>query len=376
MRPRLLSVSNGHGEDIIASAIVRHLREAEVVAFPLVGLGEAYPPDLPRLEPRRVFPSGGFGLRHGLPSLLDDLRSGIVRFWLTQRRTLAALRGGVTLTLAVGDLYCLGMAALAGAPVVLVASADSVLNVPYGGLQLRQLRQRARRVYTRDEPTARYLSAHAIPAAHLGNVMMDCLDGDGAAPDLPSDRPIVTLLPGSRGEAPVNAGLLTQMAARVARARPEAIFLLSLAPSVEERAVGEAVRQAGGAPDGMAFASGGTRLIMTRAFADAVARATVVVGLAGTANEQAAGLGKPVVAFPGPGPQFTRGFLDLQRKILGEALIAASSPEEAAGVVLHLLDAPEERVRRGQAGRERMGSPGAARRIASDIETVLREVGG
>ncbi len=30
-----------------------------------------------------------------------------------------------------------------------------------------------------------------------------------------------------------------------------------------------------------------------------------MIGLSGTANEQAAGLGKPVVTFVGPGSQFT-----------------------------------------------------------------------
>ncbi|MBI3975596.1 MAG: hypothetical protein HY334_04315, partial [Armatimonadetes bacterium] len=371
---RLLSVSNGHGEDLIAAEILRHLDDLEVTAFPLVGLGDAYPAALPRLEPRRAFPSGGFAFRHGQPSLLDDLRAGFIRFWFAQRATLRAQQGRVDLTLAVGDVYCLFMASRAGAPVVLVASADSIHNGPYGPLQLRVMR-RAVRVFARDADTAAWLAARGIPAAYLGNVMLDCLRPAGAGDfDLPAGRPVVTLLPGSRSDAPHNAALLAEVAARVARARPEAVFLLSLAQTVDAEEVAGALRDAGVRVANGEAVLEEARLRLTRAFAAAIARATVVVGLAGTANEQAAGLGKPVVAFPGPGVQFTPGFLSLQRKILGEALVPTPSAEEAAGAVLRLLASPEERARRGQAGRERMGEPGAGARIAAALRAIVADL--
>lgn len=372
MRPRLLSVSNGHGEDLIAAEILRHLAEAEVevVAYPLVGLGEAYPPQIARLEPRRTFPSGGFAFRQGNPGLLADFRSGFIRFWLAQRRTLAEQRGRLRLALAVGDYYCLAMALRAGAPAVLVASADSVFGGPFGPLPLQVLR-RARRVFTRDAPTAEYLRKRRVRAECLGNPMLDCLRPTGTDFGLAPDQPVITLLPGSRIEAARNAVLLAQVAARVGEFRSDARFLLSLAPTVDEGAVTETLRQAGGQIHDSTIQFGGARLLVTRAFADAIARAVAVVGMAGTAHEQAAGLGKPVVAFPGPGPQFTRAFLDLQRKLLGEAVVAVSSPDQAAGAILRLLSSPEELRWRGQVGRERMGEPGAAARIAAEIRALL-----
>jgi uncharacterized protein (TIGR03492 family) len=60
---------------------------------------------------------------------------------------------------------------------------------------------------------------------------------------------------------------------------------------------------------------------LTRAFGDSVQAADVVVGLAGTANEQSSGLGKSVVTFPGPGTQASRRLVELQQRLLGEALI-------------------------------------------------------
>ena len=361
MATPFLAVSNGHGEDLIAAEVIRHLDDVDAVAYPLVGSGQAYPPSVRLLDPRRVFPSGGFAFRNGLRGLNSDLRAGFVRFWLAQRRALRAQRGRFALAMAVGDPYCLAMALLAGAPTVLVASADSVLHAPYGPLPLRVLR-RAVRVFTRDEPTAADLRRRGIPAVCLGNVMLDCLQPTEADFTVAGEHPVVTLLPGSRADAPRNAALLAEVAARIARARPDVQFLLSLAPTVEEETVVQALRR---------VQVGTARLAFTRTFAPAVRRADVVVGLAGTANEQAAGLGKPVVAFPGPGPQFTARFLSLQRRLLGEAIVAASGVDQAAEAVLHLLASPQERARRGQAGRERMGAPGAAARIAAEIQGLL-----
>ena len=55
--------------------------------------------------------------------------------------------------------------------------------------------------------------------------------------------------------------------------------------------------------------TGGSRIGLTlRGFADLLHRSTVVLGLAGTANEQGAGLGRVVVTLPRPGVQYTNRF--------------------------------------------------------------------
>ena len=60
---RILFLSNGHGEDLIAATIIRELQKtmtAEIIAMPIVGEGKVFN-SLPVsvIGPRRPMPSGG-----------------------------------------------------------------------------------------------------------------------------------------------------------------------------------------------------------------------------------------------------------------------------------------------------------------------------
>lgn len=353
----LLFVSNGYAEDLIAAEIIRHLPPAEVVAYPLVGTG-AYPPGVRLLDPRRSLPSAGFAFRAGLRGLGADLRAGVIRLWFAQRAALARRRDRHDLVVAVGDTYCLWMASTASRRVAFVSTADSVRITPFGPLAMVGLRRFARRIFARDRETAAALQRHGLPAECLGNVMMDLVRASGTVFPVPPEAPVVTLLPGSRHDAPENAAALARAAGAIAAAVPGVRFLLVLAPTVPE----EAVRaRLGAAP----------AIHVTTAFADAVERAALVMGFAGTAHEQAAGLGRPVVAFPSRGPQFSPPFLTAQARLLGDALVATRNWQEAAAAAVRLLRDPAERLRRGAAGREVMGPPGAAARIAAALAQMV-----
>jgi len=47
--------------------------------------------------------------------------------------------------------------------------------------------------------------------------------------------------------------------------------------------------------------------------------------MAGTASEQAIGLGKPVIQIEGKGPQFTKTIAEAQRRLLGKYVFCASN---------------------------------------------------
>ena len=71
----------------------------------------------------------------------------------------------------------------------------------------------------------------------------------------------------------------------------------------------------------------------TDAFADILEQSTVVVGMAGTAIEQAVGLGKAVVQIPGNGPQFTYAFAEAQSRLLGSSVITLGKEPATAETI-------------------------------------------
>jgi uncharacterized protein (TIGR03492 family) len=359
----VLIVSNGHGEDSVGMALADELQpRARITVFPLVGSGAPYH-GVPLLEPRRPMPSGGFALRGAWRRLWADLRAGTVAHWLAQRATLRAQRGRHDLVVAIGDVYCLQMAALVRAPIVFIATAKSEYNEPHRWLERRLIRRHARIVFTRDLVTADVLRRAGLPAEYVGNPLMDTIGitGPGRAPD--STRPTVTILPGSRTDAYENLRPLLRLCEGVA-SHVGVAFVCALAPGLDVARVRGVANALGWKTTDDDLRHDRVAVHLTRAFAEAVQAADVVVGLAGTANEQAAGLGKPVVTFIGPGSQVTRPFVALQKRLLGDALVAARDWQEAVGEVVRLLQDPSERARRGTAGRERMGQPGAVRKIA------------
>ena len=374
MHRSVLIVSNGHGEDAVGMALATRLKpSAAITAFPLVGTGGAYA-DVALLEPRRALPSGGFGLRGSWRGLWADLWSGGMRHWMGQRATLRRQRGRHNLVVAIGDVYCLRMAALAGTYTDFVATAKSEYGQPHGAFERLLLRRYARAIFTRDQVTADALHHAGLPARYVGNPLMDTIGISGGRPSLDGMRPTVTILPGSRADAYANLGPLLQMCGRIV-GRVPSHFLCALAPGIDLKRVKAVAATIGWVLEGEVLRRDHVAVTLTRAFGDAVQAADVVVGLAGTANEQAAGLGKPVVTFAGGGTQVTSQFVRLQKRLLGDALIVADNGADAAEAVVRLLGDPNERATRGNVGRQRMGQPGAVARIAESVLALLREPG-
>lgn len=371
-RKRLLVVSNGYGEDVGAAEVVRALPlgDLDVVVYPLVGLGSHYPPGVTLLDPRHDFPSGGFGWIAGWRSLREDLAEGLVRLWLAQRRTLRAQRGRLDLVVVAGDVYCLAMASAAGGPTVFLAGSKSNYLAPYNRVEVWMQRRLATQVFTRDEVTATALRRQGVNAEYRGFWMMDALRFCGETFGLPPGRPVVTLLPGSKASAFDNLIPLLR-AASVASARTTAApaMLLAWAPQLPLDRLRDTVAAQGGAwidPSHFRFQDIEVT-VTTQHYPDALRRATAVLGMAGAANEHAAGLGKPVVAFPGTGPQFRPEFLQGQRRLLGDAVVATATWDEAGVALAALLADPQECERRGQIGRARQGGPGGAAAIAGHL---------
>lgn len=365
-RPSILIVSNGYGEDAVGNALAKELKgRAEVVAYPLVGLGHAYE-GVPLLDPRKALPSGGFGVRGSWKALLADVRSGGIGLLRAQHEALKTERGKHDRVVAIGDAYCLWMASRAASPAVFVATAKSEYNERHRMPEIWLLRRYAALVFTRDQPTAEVLATRGVTARYEGNPLMDTVPVPEGSLPLPTGAPVVLILPGSRTDALQNLMVLLKVCRQV-NSEAGAAFVCALPPTLELVNVVTNAMRVGWEVEGQYLQSGQTRVLLTRDFGSAIRATTVSVGLAGTANEQAAGFGKPVVAFPGNGAQYTKSFMELQHRLLGEALVPSANWREAAGAVIRLLRDSDERIRRGKVGQQRMGVPGAVARIAAEL---------
>lgn len=386
----LTILSNGHGEDALGARLARAFSErapgVRVRAYPLVGAGAAYEAaGVEVLGERRVLPAGGLTF-HSLPLLVGDLRAGLLGLTLGQALDLRRLRTDALLV--VGDVWAqaLGMLPAAGARFVLQPlisvrhAAGAPRPAPNRWLMERitpaerWLMRRALRVYTRDEPTARHLRAAGVPAARfLGNPAVDELEGEAPAA-LAGAGEVVALLPGTRGYAgealalmlralELLPGVVGAVAWGGGEPRPPLGWGLHPPPRAERGLVGE-------------LRNGGARaLLFEGRFADLLHAARAALGTAGTAHEQAAALGVPVVAFPVP-PHYTEAFLTNQRRLLGEALtLSRPDPAAIAADLSALLATPERRAAAAAAGRERMGGPGGSAAIARDLLAAAAELG-
>ncbi|MFN9661174.1 MAG: lipid-A-disaccharide synthase-related protein, partial [Cyanobacteriota bacterium] len=203
MPPRLLVLSNGHGEDLIALRVMEALRRLQpggrIAVLPLVGEGVAFTaaPEALALEclgPCRPLPSGGFS-NQSWQGLVQDLAAGLpVSTW---QQLQVVRRWGTTgqPILAVGDLLPLAMAWLGGGPYGFLGTpkSDFTWTTPcppgWGSTALADRyhrckgsewdpwewalmrHRRCRLVAVRDRLTARGLRAHQVAALAPGNPM-------------------------------------------------------------------------------------------------------------------------------------------------------------------------------------------------------------
>ncbi|MEO1068447.1 MAG: lipid-A-disaccharide synthase-related protein [Cyanobacteria bacterium J06638_6] len=402
---KLLCISNGHGEDGIAVRILKQLRQLPgaptLAALPIVGEGRAYEKAGIAIQGQtQAMPSGGFIYmdRH---ELLRDLQGGLVRLTLAQLKTARdwAKSGGTIL--AVGDIVPLAIAWQSGAKYFFVGTAKSEYYIRNDEHRLpgRPLlegwsgsvyvpwerwlmaRPRCQGVFLRDQLTADTLQRLGVPALYPGNPMMDELETRAdklarltATFPPASTRLTLVLMPGSRApEAFDNWQRMVVATAAVMKTfgDRQIRLLAALAPSLNLAVFKDVLLDAGWQPvagEYPTFQRGnGVLVLTTNAFAECLHLADAAIATAGTATEQAVGLGKPVLTFPGPGPQFTYAFAEAQSRLLGPSIVLLNDPEEV-GTALQACLADSSRLQQiAVNGRRRMGLPGAAGAIAKAL---------
>jgi len=370
---RALFISNGHGETAIAARIAREVVNGATVAvgldlFPAVGLGASAQP-LALVGPRRTMPSGGLVAMGNVRAFAQDLGAGFAGLFAEQLAFLQRVRERYDVAVAVGDVYALGLAFVTGLPTIYVGTAKSIYVAPYGPFE-RTLLRKALRVFVRDEPTAAQLRAQGVEAEAPGNVIVDLAE---LAPGAPAGR-WLGLLPGSRGEAYGQAVRLARVVRTLGGNPRLAGGLLSIAPTLSVERVARELAGDGWTIDEQrsetepfrARAPGALVVAWRGEFGALLGGSALVLGQAGTANEQAAARGIPVVALDdGASGKWYRM---RQRRLLGDALAFVPVDPVAAALAIDALlaDAPRMRAM-ADAGRARMGPPGGGAAIARAI---------
>ena len=358
-------LTNGFGEDRTGALIACELRrlapEHPIVAIPMVSSGNDFQKHGFETVWEGAFPPGqGFGSQE-FRLFLKDIP--YARDYFRYLGFLAKRRSEFDHAFVVGDVFLLIHAYFGlGRKSVFLALAKSNHMNPHSGIEEWVIRHFASRVLTRDAYTAECLRAKGIDARFLGNPIMDGIGEPG--PEKAINPPVIGLLPGSRDEADHN---FRRILAVIDGISEPAQYLCALSPVLDIEKMAASV-----AADGWTLTAvevlrkGGKSVQMGKNLFERVLHdSTLVIGMAGTANEQAAGMGRPVVSFVGAGAQTTPSrMIDQERLLGGAAAYISDFPEGVSREISYLLAHPEERARRGAIGRERMGAPGGAKKIA------------
>ena len=244
-------------------------------------------------------------------------------------------------------------------------------------------RRRCKAVFVRDELTAQILDRKGVKALFLGNPMMDSLVVDPKPRSLLQDSTLfVLLLPGSRmPEALANWHKITEAIAGIISsfANLKLVFLAAIAPGIDLNPFSQSLLVSNWVNtelssvnslildrDAVAFTRENGILILTQnSYNHCLQVASVALAMAGTATEQFVGCGKPVITIPGDGPQFTYAFAEAQTRLLGSSVILVSKPDRVADAIYDLLQNRDRVEAIWANGKKRMGSPGAAVKIAN-----------
>ena len=367
---RVLFVANGNGEDSIAAEIIRKLpKSINAEAYPMVGNGRAYDELCPIVGPRAQIPSEGW--RHTAGSVSRDLKGGMLSGILPSVKFLKSVRRRYDKIVGVGDGVGPLLCWLAGLQI------DIYLDVFKSGFAHRYsfferivIGRAAKTVFCRDIMLAGALCQAGIDGRSAGNVMLDCVPY--GTYDMAPHRTrtlAVTLLPGSRqttaDSLAMQIGALTLLSDEWA---PDIFVAVAtgIDPKDLAKATGLTYRAGTGqqhADLGMLEGQGLQLHLAHGVLGNLIEGSDLILSQAGTATQQALGLGKPVITFNRADNRAKR--MRDEQSLMGEArILTQQSQVDLAAAMQGLLADSETRARLGKIGRERLGGPGT-------IEAVL-----
>jgi hypothetical protein len=370
-KKKILFITNGHGEDLVAAQIIDKLnhKKLKIDVMPVVGDGRIFRKlNVKIIGPKNLLPSGGFGLRN-YGYLFRDLFSGLIPNTISQIGTLRKNLYEYSLVVGIGDGVPIVYSILTGCNFIIVGVNKSEyyrkLGFNYLWAEKWLLKKYCKLILARDEKTAKALRSFGIKSLYVGNPMMDMgreirVSRKSRISRGSRGKRTIGFLPGTRKDAYKNIEDFYKIAWNIRKLDKKIRFILSFPETLNRSSLSKIKK-----PDNIKF-------IISNDFNKILKRSTIIVGLAGTANEQAAGLGIPVIAFPGRGAQFNSRFAHGQKELLGNSLLLLPRRSQLiAKEAVGLMHNRKKMRRMGKAGIKRMGRPGASKKISNIIMSYL-----
>lgn len=401
---RVLFVSNGYGEDTVSARIAKGLAEVEpgyqIRGFPTVGGGKNYTEAGIELAGRGPeLPSEGFV--RSLKDLLTDVKNGFVLKTVRMGLQLRSASRETDLLVAVGDPYLLLFSSLfTGFPKerkIFVGTLQSELygrkkpfKEHFSFIERRWLRRFSSLVIVRDVITRDYLIERGLKRVFTaGNPMMDCLETEKES-IFSKGTTLIGVLPGSKREAYDNFAVILEVMKRIRRppgGGKDLSFAVAFPPNLDERTLAAryrltkvplpvfVMRKKSAAMEAYRTEDGSVEFVLSkRIFGNLLLESRAIIGISGTGNEQAVGMGKPVFTCWGKGPQFTKRFALAQKRLLGISLfVFPPDPDIIAKKMTDVLGDKKLLEEISASGMARMAGRGSTLKIAREIDRHARE---
>ena len=396
--PRILVLSNGHGEDLSGCILARRLISIgnKVEALPIVGLGEAYKKEkINIIGKTRKFNTGGLGY-NSLKGRIYDLFNGQIYYFFKKIWIVFLIRKKYDYFLVVGDIVPIFFAWLSRKKyfTYLVAYSshyEGKLHLPWPCKYFLKSRNSIR-IYTRDLLTSIDLSNQLKKEVlFFGNPFIDKLLKNNIKDSNNSFH--IALLPGSRiNELINNFELMLDIIQELANYKffKKIKFNFALSSDLKMENVQNILEMRNWQFE--KILSSNFKLLYSyksikvffkwNSFDDILTESDFAISMSGTAAEQVVGMSKPVLQVEGKGPQFTKAFAEAQRRLLGQHVYCftnfSNKNEQITGTIdliikiMYLMKLDNSFLKScKENARNRLGNKNATVKITSDIEKYL-----
>ncbi len=396
---RILLLSNGHGEDLSGSLIAKKLLSSgySVDALPIVGKGSHYEKEKIKIIGKtREFSTGGIGY-NSFKGRLTEIFGGEIIYLLKRLYLTYKIRKKYNYFFLVGDIVPIFFAWVCNKDffTYLVAYSshyEGKLKLPWPS-KFFLLSKKAKKIYTRDLLTANDLTLQLKKkVSFFGNPFMDKFFFKDK--EFKKSEFSIGLFPGSRfPEILDNFIKILEVLEAISDFKyfQKIEFNFAIVNALSLSKIREILKnrkwlylETINEKDLVKFQYKSLKVnLYWNTFEEILMKSRCCISMAGTAAEQAIGLGKPVIQIEGKGPQFTKSFAEAQRRLLGKYVFCATNytnKNDQINQTINLIIQVIYQIKLNKKfliscnenAKQRLGENKACIKIVDDINCVLK----